>query len=148
MRFRNLWLTIGFGLVLLVAVASLMPNPLNPAEFKGSDKVRHFAAYAFMDALVCPNLYEESSPMAHSTGFCHVGNKFGMPSSRPSAAVAHRSYVPLILPHGVRRVVAMFGSFAPYRMLRYPPLSVTKNVGFYQRCTHMSNGCNKRKQNV
>jgi VanZ family protein len=48
MRFRNLWLTIGFGLVLLVIVASLMPNPPSPAEFKGSDKVEHFAAYATM----------------------------------------------------------------------------------------------------
>ena len=48
MKLKNLWLTIGFILVLLVIVASLMPNPPNPAEFKGSDKLAHFAAYAFM----------------------------------------------------------------------------------------------------
>ena len=48
MKFKNLWLAIGFGLVLLVIIASLMPNPPDPAEFKGSDKLEHFAAYAFM----------------------------------------------------------------------------------------------------
>jgi hypothetical protein len=48
MTLRRIWLTIGFGLVLLVIVASLIPNPPNPAEFKGGDKLEHFAAYAFM----------------------------------------------------------------------------------------------------
>jgi VanZ family protein len=48
MKLRNLWLTIGFVLVMLVIVRSLMPNPPNPANFKGSDKLEHFAAYATM----------------------------------------------------------------------------------------------------
>jgi hypothetical protein len=48
LKLQSPWLTVGFGLVLLVIVASLMPNPPNPAEFKGSDKLEHFAAYAFM----------------------------------------------------------------------------------------------------
>ena len=48
MKLKNLWLIIGFGLVMLVIVASLMPNPPNPADFKGSDKLEHLAAYAAM----------------------------------------------------------------------------------------------------
>lgn len=48
MKLKNLWLTIGFVLVMLVIVASLMPNPPNPADFRGSDKLEHFAAYATM----------------------------------------------------------------------------------------------------
>ncbi len=48
MKLKNLWLIIGSVLVMLVIVASLMPNPPHPAEFKGSDKLEHFAAYAFM----------------------------------------------------------------------------------------------------
>jgi len=35
-------------LVIAVIALSLMPNPPSPAEFKGSDKLGHFAAYAFM----------------------------------------------------------------------------------------------------
>jgi VanZ family protein len=48
MKLKNLWLSIGGALVVLVIVVSLIPNPPNPAEFKGSDKVGHFSAYAFM----------------------------------------------------------------------------------------------------
>ena len=48
MKLKNLWLAIGLALVLLVIVASLIPNPPSPVEFKGSDKLEHFAAYAFM----------------------------------------------------------------------------------------------------
>ncbi len=48
MRFRRLWLFIGFVLVMLVIAVSLMPNPPSVAAFKGSDKLGHFAAYALM----------------------------------------------------------------------------------------------------
>ena len=48
MRFQNLWLIIGAALVVLVIVVSLIPNPPKPPEFRGSDKVGHFSAYAFM----------------------------------------------------------------------------------------------------
>ncbi|OPY70243.1 MAG: VanZ like family protein [Syntrophorhabdaceae bacterium PtaU1.Bin034] len=46
--FRIFRLVIGFQLVLLVIVASLMPHPPHTAYFKGSDKVAHFAAYMTM----------------------------------------------------------------------------------------------------
>jgi VanZ family protein len=45
LRFSNLWLTIGFVLVMLVVGASLMPNPPIAALFRGNDKLAHFAAY-------------------------------------------------------------------------------------------------------
>ena len=48
MKHRNLWLVLGVIFVLLVIVVSLIPDPPNPAEFKGSDKVGHFSAYTFM----------------------------------------------------------------------------------------------------
>jgi hypothetical protein len=48
MKPKHLWPAIGLGLVLPVIVASVMPNPPSPAEFKGIDKLEDFAAYAFM----------------------------------------------------------------------------------------------------
>jgi VanZ family protein len=48
LKFPNLWLTIGFLLVLAVIGASLMPHPPHVAHFRNSDKVGHFAAYVAM----------------------------------------------------------------------------------------------------
>jgi len=48
LKLKNLWLIIGAALILLVIVLSLIPNPPNPANFKGSDKIGHFSAYALM----------------------------------------------------------------------------------------------------
>ncbi len=48
LRFPNLWLAIGFVLITLVIVASLMPNPPHVAQFRGNDKMGHFAAYVAM----------------------------------------------------------------------------------------------------
>jgi len=45
LKFPNLWLTIGFLLIMLVIVASLMPNPPHVGQFRGNDKLGHFAAY-------------------------------------------------------------------------------------------------------
>jgi hypothetical protein len=45
LRFPNLWLSIGILLITLVIVASLMPHPPHIAQFRGNDKLGHFAAY-------------------------------------------------------------------------------------------------------
>lgn len=45
LRFPNLWLAFGFLLVALVILVSLMPNPPHMAQFRGNDKLGHFAAY-------------------------------------------------------------------------------------------------------
>jgi hypothetical protein len=80
MQLRNLWLTIGFGLVMLVIVASLMPNPPDPAEFKGSDKLEHFATYAFM-MLWFAQIYTRNRvrwPIALASALC-AGSNSGIP---------------------------------------------------------------------
>lgn len=45
LRFPNLWLAIGFLLIMFVIVVSLMPNPPHMGQFRGNDKLGHFAAY-------------------------------------------------------------------------------------------------------
>ncbi|MCF8062012.1 MAG: VanZ family protein [Deltaproteobacteria bacterium] len=41
----RLWLALGWSLVCLVAVLSLVPNPIETPTFKAQDKVLHLAAY-------------------------------------------------------------------------------------------------------
>ncbi len=48
LRFPNFWLGIGFMLIAVVIVLSLMPSPPHVAQFRGNDKVGHFAAYIAM----------------------------------------------------------------------------------------------------
>ena len=48
LKFPNLWLAIGLLLVTSVIVLSLMPHPPHVAQFRGNDKVGHFAAYVAM----------------------------------------------------------------------------------------------------
>jgi VanZ family protein len=48
LRFPNFWLGIGFLLIALVIVLSLMPNPPHVPQFRGNDKLGHFAAYIAM----------------------------------------------------------------------------------------------------
>ncbi len=45
LRFPSLWLALGFLLVSLVIVLSLMPHPPHMAQLRGHDKLGHFAAY-------------------------------------------------------------------------------------------------------
>ncbi len=48
LRYRNLWLGIGWLMVLTVLVLSLMPKPPQPMHFVGADKVEHVLAYFIM----------------------------------------------------------------------------------------------------
>jgi len=45
LRYRNLWLAIGWLLVLIVLILSLMPKPPQPLDFGGADKLEHVLAY-------------------------------------------------------------------------------------------------------
>ena len=45
LRFPNLWLAVGYLLVMLVVVVSLMPHPPHIMQLRGHDKLGHFAAY-------------------------------------------------------------------------------------------------------
>lgn len=48
LKYHRLWVVIGFGLVALLVVLSLMPAPPVPLDFEGSDKLEHFAGYALL----------------------------------------------------------------------------------------------------
>ncbi len=45
LRFKKIWLAVGFLLVGLVVYASLMPNPPDLTHIEGGDKIEHVAAY-------------------------------------------------------------------------------------------------------
>ena len=45
LKYRKLWLIIGFGLILLVIYLSLRHNPPQLPVFPFSDKLQHFTAY-------------------------------------------------------------------------------------------------------
>ncbi len=46
LRYRTLWLTIGWGLVALVVFLLLLPDP--PGVIEGSDKLAHLLAYGVL----------------------------------------------------------------------------------------------------
>lgn len=48
LRFPNLWLTVGFLMIMLVIAVSLMPHPPHMGQFGGNDKLGHFSAYVTM----------------------------------------------------------------------------------------------------
>jgi len=45
LRYRHLWLAIGWLMVLIVLLLSLMPKPPQPLHFGGADKLEHVLAY-------------------------------------------------------------------------------------------------------
>lgn len=46
LRYRNIWLSMGWGLVFLVSYLSLSSNPPDfYSEFEYGDKIKHFSAY-------------------------------------------------------------------------------------------------------
>ena len=53
LKYRNLWLSIGWGLVFLVIYLSLTPNPPQPVDFNQVDKLEHFSVYAILMLWFC-----------------------------------------------------------------------------------------------
>jgi len=45
LRYRRLWLAIGWLMILIVLILSLMPRPPQPLHFGGADKLEHVLAY-------------------------------------------------------------------------------------------------------
>jgi len=45
LKYVNLWLILGWGMVLLVVAVSLIPSPADLVPFKTSDKLAHFMVY-------------------------------------------------------------------------------------------------------
>jgi len=53
LKHRRWWLAVGWSLVALVTVLSLMPQPPQPLDFDSSDKLEHMSAYALLMAWFC-----------------------------------------------------------------------------------------------
>jgi VanZ family protein len=53
LKYRKLWITVGFSLVLLVVYLSLTRNPPAPLTFDHADKLEHALAYATLSFWFC-----------------------------------------------------------------------------------------------
>jgi VanZ family protein len=53
LKYRKLWITVGFSLVLLVVYLSLTRNPPAPLTFDNADKFEHVLAYATLSFWFC-----------------------------------------------------------------------------------------------
>ena len=58
--FKSIWLTIAWGLVLLVVYLSLTPHPPEPVSFDHADKFEHALAYAALSFWFC-HIYRSAS---------------------------------------------------------------------------------------
>jgi len=52
-RLKSIWLTIAWGLVVLVVYLSLTPHPPEPVSFDNADKLEHVLAYAVLSFWFC-----------------------------------------------------------------------------------------------
>ncbi len=57
---KHVWLTIAWGLVLLVVYLSLTPHPPEPVSFDNADKFEHALAYATLSFWFC-HIYRSMS---------------------------------------------------------------------------------------
>lgn len=70
---QNLWLAIGFLLVVSVIVASVMPHLPDVADFRGGDKLLHFIAYMVMTLWFCQIYNGKSTRWLIGLGFVIMG---------------------------------------------------------------------------
>ena len=72
MRFRTLWLTIGYALVAIIIFLSLTPSPPK-LDFEQGDKLGHFLAYGTLMFWFCQLYATRSSRIAHALAFAAMG---------------------------------------------------------------------------
>ena len=72
MRFRKLWLTIGYALVALIIFLSLAPN-LPSTNIEQGDKLGHLLAYGTLMFWFCQIYSSRPSRIAHSLAFAAMG---------------------------------------------------------------------------
>ena len=72
MRFRKLWLTIGYALVAIIIFLSLAPN-LPSTDIEQGDKLGHFLAYGTLMFWFCQIYATRSSRIAHALAFAAMG---------------------------------------------------------------------------
>ncbi len=72
MRFRKLWLTIGYALVAIIIFLSLTPSPPK-LDIEQGDKLGHFLAYGTLMFWFCQIYATRSSRIAHALAFAAMG---------------------------------------------------------------------------
>jgi VanZ family protein len=72
MRFRKLWLTIGYALVAIIIFLSLTPSPPK-LDIEQGDKLGHFLAYGTLMFWFCQIYAARSSRIAHALAFAAMG---------------------------------------------------------------------------
>jgi VanZ family protein len=72
MRFRPLWLAIGYALVATIIFLSLAPN-LPDTGIEQGDKIGHFLAYGTLMFWFCQLYAARSSRTAHALAFAAMG---------------------------------------------------------------------------
>jgi VanZ family protein len=72
MRFRNLWLAIGYALVAIIIFLSLTPSPPK-LDIEQGDKLGHFLAYGTLMFWFCQIYATRSSRIAHALAFAAMG---------------------------------------------------------------------------
>lgn len=72
MRFRRLWLAIGYALVAAIIFLSLTPNPPS-IDIEGGDKIGHLATYGTLMFWFCQIYATRNSRAAHALAFTAMG---------------------------------------------------------------------------
>jgi VanZ family protein len=72
LRWRPLWLALGWGLAAAIVWLSLTPSPPR-LDFESGDKLGHFAAYAALMFWFCQIHPGGRARLAHALGFVAMG---------------------------------------------------------------------------
>jgi VanZ family protein len=72
MRFRNLWLAIGYAMVATIVFLSLMPNPPS-IDIQQGDKLGHLLTYGTLMFWFCQIYATRPSRVAHALAFAAMG---------------------------------------------------------------------------
>ena len=73
LKYRNLWLLIGWGMVFLIIYLSLEPNPPQPVDFNQADKLEHLSAYAMLMLWFCQIYWDTQQRFRIALGFAAMG---------------------------------------------------------------------------
>ena len=72
MRYRSLWLALGWSIVAAIVSLSLAPSPPE-LDLEQGDKLGHFAAYGTLMFWFCQLYVQRATRVAYATGFVAMG---------------------------------------------------------------------------
>lgn len=90
LKYHRTWVSIGFGMVVMLVMLSLMPAPPVPIAFEGSDKMEHFAAYALLMGWFM-QIYEQPALRAR-IAFALMGLGFAIEILQGLGGIRHFDY--------------------------------------------------------